>query len=76
MYYIVDTYNPYERNKDVVYHFEYNGIEWCIRQVDKFEWGKPQFDELPLDDTFIDYKIYDSLDEAIQFCKVLKGVNI
>jgi hypothetical protein len=76
MYYIVDTYNPYERNKDVVYRFEFNGIEWCIRQVDKFKWGKPQFDELPLDDTFIDYKIYDSLDEAIQFCKVLKGVNI
>ena len=58
IYYIVDTYNKYERNDDVVYRFEYNKREWCIRKVDSFEWGKPQFDELPLDSEFIEYKIY------------------
>lgn len=74
IYYIVDTYNKYERNDDVVYRFEYNKREWCIRKVDSFEWGKPQFDELPLDSEFIEYKIYDNLDDAIKYCRSLKGV--
>lgn len=76
MYYIVDTYNPYEKNKDVKYRFEYNGTLWCIREVSEFEWGKPQFEELPLDSEFIEYKIYNNLDEAIKYCREIKGVNI
>lgn len=76
MYYILDTYSPYEKNNDVRYKFEFNNRLWCIREVSRFEWGKPQFDELPLDDTFIEYKIYDNLDEAIKYCREIKGVNI
>lgn len=76
MYYIVDTYSPYERNKDVKYIFEYNSALWCVREVVKFEWGQPQFDELPLDSEFVEYKIYDNLNDAIKYCKGLKGVII
>ena len=72
MYYIVDIYSPYDKNNDVKYVFEYNNILWCIREISKFEWGQPQFDELPLDDTFVRYHIYDSYDEALRFCHNLK----
>lgn len=76
MYYIVDTYSPYERNKDVKYTFEYNGALWCIREISEFEWGKPQFAERPLDDEYIEYHIYDSYAAALAFCHELKGVYI
>ena len=76
MWYIIDVYSPYDKNKDVKYVFEYNGNLWCVREVDKFEWGRPQFDELPMDDEFINYHIYDNLDDAIKYCRELKGVYL
>ena len=74
MYYIVDTYNPYERNNDVVHKFEFNGRLWCIREVDRFEWGVPQFAELPIDREFISYHVYENYDDALRFSRELKGV--
>lgn len=76
MWYIIDVYSPYDKNKDVKYIFEYNERLWCVREVHKFEWGRPRFDEEPLDDEFVKYHLYDNLEEAIQFCKVLKGVYV
>lgn len=76
MYYIIDTYTPYAKNSNVKYVFEYNNLMWCIREVDKFEWGKPQFDEQPLENDFIDFHIYNTFEEALRFCRELKGVII
>ena len=74
MYYIVDVYSPYDKNDDVKYVFEYNKRLWCVREIDKFEWGQPQYDELPLDNTHIQFHIYSNLEDAIKFCRELKGI--
>lgn len=76
MWYIIDVYSPYDKNEDVKYVFEYNGNLWCVREVNQFEWGRPQFDELPIDDEFINYHIYDNLDDAIRYCRELKGIYL
>ena len=72
MYYIIDVYSPYDKNKDVKHIFEYNDRLWCVREINQFEWGQPQFAELPIDDEFICYHIYDSLEDALQYCHELK----
>lgn len=74
MYYIIDVYSPYDRNKDVKYIFENNGSLWCVREVTQFEWGQPQYLERPLDDNFLSFRIYDNLDDAIAYCRALKGI--
>lgn len=73
-YYIIDTYSPYDKNDDVKYTFELNDRIYCVRKITEFEWGKPQFDELPLDDEFVYYQIYDNLADAIAFARTLKGM--
>ena len=73
-YYIIDTYSPYDRNDDVEYTFELNDRLWCVRAITEFEWGKPQFDELPFDDAFIQFHIYDNLADAIAYAHFLKGM--
>lgn len=74
MWYIIDVYSPYDKNEDVKYIFEYNNKLWCVREVHKFEWGRPQFDEESLDDDFLSFYIYDNLDDAITYCRSLKGI--
>jgi len=72
-YYIIDTYSPYDRNDDVKYVFENNDKLWCVRAITEFEWGKPQFDELPFDDKYIQFNVYTNLADAIAFARILKG---
>lgn len=76
MWYVIDTYSPYEKNDDVVYKFEWRDDLWCVRAIERFEWGQPQFVERPLDDEYVEYKIYDNLEDAIQYCRSLKGVIV
>ena len=76
MYYIIDTYNSYEKNNDVKYRFEYNNNLYCVREVSEFEWGQPQFEELPLDSTYVSYTIYNSLEDALKYVHELKGVYV
>ena len=72
-YYIIDTYSPYDRNDDVKYVFEQNDRLWCVRAITEFEWGQPQFDELPFDDQYIQFNVYHNLADAIAYARTLKG---
>lgn len=75
-YFIIDTYSPYEKNDDVRYIFEYNDRQWCIREVTKFEWGQPQYDERPLEDEFLSFQLYYTFEDALRFARELKGVYV
>lgn len=71
--FIVDTYNKYGVNKDVVYTFNLNGKNYCIRAIKKYNWGQPIFDDKPMDDEFIEYYIYDSLSAAKRYVNYIQG---
>ena len=73
--FIIDLYNKYAKNKDVVYTFKIHGQDYCIREVKKFEWGQPIFDR-NIDDTFDDFRVYNTIEEAkiyINYLKRLEG---
>lgn len=72
--YILDAYNPYDRNEDVRLVFRYHEQQWCVREVE-LEWGEPHFIEQDLDDNFSHFKIYNTFDEALKFVKELQNVE-
>ncbi len=70
--YIVDLYNKYHSNKNVVYVSRVNDLELCIRKLDdEYEWGEPivDFPEKNLDDKFC---VYDTLNEAKDYIRKLR----
>lgn len=70
--YIVDLYNKYHSNKNVVYVSRVNDLELCIRKLDdEYEWGEPivDFPEKNSDDKFC---VYDTLNEAKDYIRKLK----
>ena len=70
--YIVDLYNKYHSNKNVVYVSRVNDLELCIRKLDdEYEWGEPivDFPEKNLDDKFY---VYDTLNEAKDYISKLR----
>lgn len=73
--YIIDLYQKFSSNKNVLYVFKLHGQEYCIRQIDKFDWGQPVFPEKPIDDDFTYYHIYNSLDEARAYIRYLKDLE-
>lgn len=74
--YIVDVYNPYARNENVIYRFIYNKQWWAIRRVE-LEWGKPRGETaLEMDDEFSRFHYYDTFEDAMAYVKELrKGEN-
>lgn len=72
--YIIDLYSPYEKNTDVVSTFKFHGLEYCIREITQFEWGKPIFDR-SIDNDFDDYCVYDTVEEAEGYIRYLKQLD-
>lgn len=76
--YIVDTYNPYQLNRNVVGVYTINGHKYCIRQIAvEYEWGKPvvDFPEKPWDyEDSVSFYLYDTEEEARRYIASLKGV--
>lgn len=70
--YVVDLYNKYQRNRNVVYVSKVNDLELCIRKLDdNYEWGEPivDFPEKNLEDNFY---VYDTLEEAKKYVRMLR----
>lgn len=74
--YIVDSYNEFARNEDVVRVFKIHGIPFCIRAVTKFKWGQPIFKDKPIDDDYTIYCVYDTLEEAENFVAQIKTMEM
>ena len=73
--FIVDVYNPFAKNSNVIASFKINGHDFCIRKIDEFEWGQPIFPERPINDNFIHYFVYDTEEEARTFIRQLKHLE-
>lgn len=72
--YIIDLYNKFSRNDNVVSTFKIHGQEYCIREITTFEWGKPIFDK-NIDDDFDSYCVYDTIEEAKGYVRYLKQLD-
>ena len=69
--YIVDTYNPYMHNDNVIYRFIYHEQWWAVRRV-SLEWGVPQNTALDIDDNHTKFHLYNTEEEAMEFVKELR----
>lgn len=75
--YIVDIYNPFQDNENVTDIYTINGHKYCIRMLNiGYDWGVPQvnFPEKDWDDSYTEYYLYSTKEEAKKFIKELKGV--
>lgn len=72
--YIIDLYNQFARNENVVSTFKIHGQNYCIREITQFEWGHPVFDR-NIDDDFDNYCVYNTIEEAQGYIKYLKRLE-
>ena len=75
--YIIDTYDPYnsKANENVVYTFHLYGGQFCIRAT-SLSWGRPILKNQSVEESdFINYHIYDTLEEAMQYVHELKKIE-
>ncbi len=73
--FIIDSCSPYSKNLNVVTTFKIHGKIYCIRRIDKFEWGQPIFHAKSIEDEFSNYCVYDTVEEALGYIKYLKKLE-
>lgn len=72
--YIIDLYNKFARNDDVIFTFFLHGQQYCIREITKFNWGQPVFDK-SIEDEFDNYWIYNTIEDAHDYIRYLKKLD-
>ena len=65
--YIVDIYNEFGHNKDVIQVSRVNGLVLCIRKITQLEWGQPVFPDKSIESEYIRYHIYENLEDARKY---------
>ena len=70
--YIIDIYNKFGHNKDVVQIDKINGLELCIREIKNLEWGQPVFPDKNVEEDFTFYHIYENLEDAREYIHQLR----
>lgn len=78
--YIVDQYNKFQNNSNVIDTFTIHEQPYCIRiiPVEYYDWGIPQLEAWPQQDFEIDYSYqhsYNTLEEAREFVRFMKRLN-
>ena len=78
--YIIDVYNKYQSNSNVIDDFTIHDTPYCIRRipVKEYDWGVPLLAEWEEQDWEIDYSFqhpYDTLEEAREFVRIMKRLN-
>lgn len=74
--YVIDVYNKYRHNDDVISIFFINGRYFCIRGVSDFKWGQPVLEEIIEDiETKPKYHVYSTLEEAENYIRALKRIE-
>lgn len=78
--YIVDNYNKFQNNSNVIDVFTIHEQPYCIRliRVKEYDWGVPQLENWEEQDWEIDYSYqqpYNTLEEARNFVRIMKRLN-
>lgn len=77
MAYIIDRYNSWDQwdRQQSVYKFEINEQWYAVKEVE-LEWGLPQLPiRIDSDQNPSSYHIYGTMEEAIEFAKLMKHIN-
>ena len=77
MAYIIDTYDKYDSwdRQHARKIFEINGVTYAVKEVILF-WGQPQLPQkLDRDTNPETYRLYPTLDDALNFVKYMKMMN-
>ena len=77
MAYIIDTYDKYDSwdRQHACKVFEINGIVYAVKEVILF-WGQPQLPQkLDRDTNPETYRLYPTLNDALNFVKYMKMMN-
>ena len=75
--YVIDLYNKYAHNDNVIEIFSLNGRHFCIKSVSEFQWGQPILNEDMIEDieTKPRYHVYSTLEEAENYIRILKHLE-
>lgn len=73
--FIIDNFSPFQKNKNVVYTFRLYGRPYCIRSINEFEWGQPDFPEKDIEDNYTTYLIYNTYEEARNYVDNMKKLE-
>ena len=73
--YIIDLYSSFDKNENVISTFKIYGVTYCVREVNKFEWGQPVFPEKRIENDYDWYYVYDSLEKAQEYVKYLRRIE-
>lgn len=77
--FIIDVYNKYQNNENVIDTFTLHDHPYCIREVSAhYDWGVPQLDAWVEQDLEQDYSYqhsYDTLEDAREFARTMKRLN-
>ena len=77
--YLVDIYNKFQRNKNVISIFLVGERKFCVREiVPKYNWGVPEvlFPERNYEDNYTDYRLYEDKKEAEAYLKQIGGARV
>lgn len=77
--YLVDTYNKFQPNKNVVSVFLVGERKFCVREIaPKYNWDMPEvsFPERDYEDTYTDYHLYEEEKEAEAYLKQIGGARV
>ena len=77
MAYIIDRYNSWDQwdRQQSIYKFEINEQWYAVKEVE-LEWGLPQLPiRIDSDQDPSYYHIYGTMEEAIEFAKLMKHIN-
>ena len=73
--FIIDNYNKFHKNDNVVKVFHLYGKSYCIRRVENFNWGQPDFPEKDIEDEYLVYHVYNTLEEAEKYVSELRHLG-
>mgnify|MGYP006934494533 CR=1 FL=1 len=77
--FLIDTYNKFQPNKNVVSIFLVGERKFCVREIaPKYDWGVQEifFPERDYEDNYTDYHLYEKEDEAEAYLKQIGGARV
>lgn len=73
--YIVDVYNPFLHNSNVLKKFYYQDKPWAIRYT-TLNWGIPKDEtSIEMGDEYSTFHYYDTYEDAEKYVKMLKKID-
>ena len=77
--YIIDTYNKYQDNADVIANFKLRDQPYCVRRIElNYNWGTPLPDwaEKEWRRDYQEQHYYETAEEALEYVRTLKKLYV